>query len=76
MSHAREAELNRPGYQATLLETQLDSIALTLGKMRAKVKKDQVLTHMTSTERAELEAALARAESRLSQLHQALQSVH
>ena len=76
MPHVREAEPRRPGHQATLLETQLDSIALTLGKMRAKVKRDQVLEHMTSTERAELEAAVARAEDRLTELHQAVRTVH
>ncbi|MCY2952242.1 MAG: hypothetical protein NTU53_09735 [Planctomycetota bacterium] len=68
MTHSGEVAQDRPEHQATLLETQLDSIALMLGQMKAKVQKDQVLDHMTSTERAELQVALARAGGRLSEL--------
>ena len=68
MLTTRESAHHKPEHQATLLETQLDSIALTLGQMKAKVQRDQILDHLTSTERAELQAALARAGGRLTEL--------
>jgi hypothetical protein len=68
MPHSRELVQNGTEHQPTLLETQLDSISLMLGQMKAKVQRDQILDHMTSTERAELQASLARAEGRFSEL--------
>jgi hypothetical protein len=58
----------RSWHQATVMEAKLDSICLALGKMKATLQKAQVLDHMTEKERAELEAALARAEERLGEL--------
>lgn len=54
--------------QPTILETQLDSISLMLGQMRAKVDRVQMLEHITDQERLELEAALSRAENKLTEL--------
>ncbi len=68
MPHSRDLPQSRIEHQATLLETQLDSISLMLGQMKAKVQRDQVLAHMTEAERAELQASLARAEGRFSEL--------
>jgi len=57
-----------PEHQPTLLETQLDSIYLRLGNMKAQIQKAQILQHMTPSERAAVVAALARTEDRLSGL--------
>ena len=59
-------------HQPTILETQLDSICLTLGQMKTKLERAQLLEHITDKERAELEAALSRAEGKLTELSSAI----
>jgi hypothetical protein len=59
-------------HQPTILETQLDSICLVLGKMKVKLERAQLLEHITEKERAELEAALSRAEGKLTELSAAI----
>jgi hypothetical protein len=56
------------------METELDSICLALGKMKTKLRRGQTLDHLTDKERAELEAALARAEERLTELGSVIRS--
>lgn len=54
--HAGEA----PRPEPTMLETQLDSIALTLAKMKSKLRNQPLLDHLSRAERAELQMALSR----------------
>jgi hypothetical protein len=58
--------------QPTMLETQLDSICLLLGKMRHRVRDVGMLDHLTDTERRELDAALERARAQMNQLEQTI----
>ena len=55
-------------HQPTMLETQLDSICLLLGKMKSRVRSVDVLEHLTDAERRELDAALDRTRSKISEL--------
>ena len=55
-------------HSPTILETQLDSIALQLCRMKARVVKQDVLDHLTQSEREKLDAALSRAEQNLYRL--------
>lgn len=59
-------------HQPTILETQLDSICLVLGQMKSRLERAQLLEHITEKERAELEAALSRAEGKLTELSSAI----
>ena len=58
----------RSAHQPTIMETELDSITYLLGQMRAKVQRNGVLEHLTTTERCELQAALARVEGKMTEL--------
>ena len=51
--------------EPTLLETELDSIALTLTQMKLRLSRRPTLEHLTDLERAELDSALARVETRV-----------
>lgn len=51
--------------EPTLLETQLDSIALTLTKMKAKLSTAPSWEQLSVRERAELQVALSRVENRV-----------
>ena len=54
--------------EPTMLETQLDSIALSLAKMKSRLNQVDLLDHLTDAERAELETALHRVEDRVSEV--------
>ena len=58
--------------QPTMLETQLDSICLQLGKMRSRVRNLPMLDHMTESERQQLDAALERAKTRITELSECI----
>jgi hypothetical protein len=58
----------RSAHQPTMMEAELDSITYLLGQMRAKVQRNGVLEHLTTMERSELQAALARVEGRMTEL--------
>ena len=60
--------------EPTILETQLDSICLTLAKMKSRIHRVPMLDHMSETERAELTAALHRAQGKLAELDDAIKS--
>jgi len=60
--------------EPTLLETQLDSICLTLAKMKNRLHRVPMLDHMSEAERAELTAALHRAQGKLAELDNAIRS--
>ena len=60
--------------EPTILETQLDSICLTLAKMRNRIHQVPILDHMSEAERAELTAALQRAQGKLAELDNAIKS--
>ena len=59
-------------YQPTILETELDSICLVLGQMKAQLQRLQILEHLTDAEKSELQAALDRAEGRIVELKQVI----
>ena len=69
-------ELNTPslGNSPTLLETQLDSIALQLWRMKSRVENADLLDHLTESEREKLNAALDRAEENLHRLTESLRA--
>src|SRR5205814_1169421 len=54
--------------QPTILETELDSICLTLTQMAHRLNRAPLLDHMTGAERAELAAAVERVEKRVLKL--------
>jgi hypothetical protein len=60
--------------EPTILETQLDSICLTLTKMKNRLHQVPMLDHMSEAERAELTAALHRAQGKLAELDNAIRS--
>lgn len=60
--------------EPTILETQLDSICLTLAKMKNRIHRVPMLDHMSDAERAELTAALHRAQGKLAELDSAIKS--
>ena len=60
--------------EPTILETQLDSICLTLTKMKNRLHRVPMLDHMSEAERAELTAALHRAQGKLAELDNAIKS--
>jgi len=60
--------------EPTLLETQLDSICLTLTHMKNRLHRVPMLDHMSESERAELTAALHRAQGKLAELDDAIRS--
>jgi hypothetical protein len=60
--------------EPTILETQLDSICLTLAKMKSRIHRVPMLDHMSEAERAELTAALHRAQGKLAELDNAIKS--
>ncbi|HEV8606535.1 MAG TPA: hypothetical protein VGQ99_14270 [Tepidisphaeraceae bacterium] len=60
--------------EPTILETQLDSICLTLTHMRNRLHRVPMLDHMTEAERAELTAALHRAQGKLAELDNTIRS--
>ena len=60
--------------EPTILETQLDSICLTLTQMRNRLHRVPMLDHMSEAERAELTAALHRAQGKLAELDTAIRS--
>ena len=62
------------GNSPTLLETQLDSIALQLWRMKSRVDSADLLDHLTDSERVKLAAALERAEQNLHRLTESLRS--
>ena len=51
-----------------MLETQLDSIALSLAKMKSRLNQVDLLDHLSEAERIELETALHRVEDRVSEV--------
>ena len=55
-------------HSPTLIETQLDSIALQLCRIKYKVESDGLLDHLTEAEREKLNDALHRAEQNLHRL--------
>ena len=60
--------------EPTILETQLDSICLTLTHMKNRLHRVPMLDHMSEAERAELTAALHRAAGKLAELDNAIRS--
>ena len=60
--------------EPTILETQLDSICLTLAKMKNRLHRVPMLDHLSEVERAELTAALHRAQGKLAELDTAIRS--
>jgi hypothetical protein len=54
--------------EPTLLEAELDSISWTLTQMKTKLNREPLLEHLSETERAELAAALHRAQMKMSEL--------
>jgi hypothetical protein len=68
MTQTKDMSDHRLAHQPTIMETELDSITILLGQMRAKVQRNGLLEHLTSTERNELQAALARVEGRMTEL--------
>jgi hypothetical protein len=58
--------------EPTILETQLDSICLTLTHMRNRLHRVPMLDHMSESERAELAAALQRAQGKLAELDETI----
>lgn len=54
--------------EPTMLETQLDSIALSLAKMKSRLNQVDLVDHLTDAERAELQTALHRVENRVSEV--------
>jgi hypothetical protein len=60
--------------EPTILETQLDSICLTLAHMKNRLHRVPMLDHMSEAERAELAAALHRAQGKLAELDTAIRS--
>lgn len=64
--HAQPAIEARP--EPTMLETELDSMCLSLTKMKSRLRRMPLLEHMTEAERVQLSASLARAEARLFEL--------
>ena len=60
--------------EPTILETQLDSICLTLTHMKNRLHRVPMLDHMSEAERAELAAALHRAQGKLAELDSAIRS--
>ena len=60
--------------EPTILETELDSICLALAKMKNRIHRVPVLDHMSEAERAELTAALHRAQGKLNELDNAIKS--
>ena len=74
MTQMKDAVDHRAAHQPTIMETELDSITILLGQMRAKVQRHGLLDHLTSTERQELQAALARVEDRMSELGEVIRA--
>ena len=60
--------------EPTILETQLDSICLTLAHMNSRLHRVPMLDHMSEAERVELTAALHRAQGKLAELDSAIKS--
>jgi hypothetical protein len=60
--------------EPTILETELDSICLTLTKMKNRIHRVPMLDHMSDAERAELTAALHRAQGKLAELDNAIKA--
>jgi hypothetical protein len=58
--------------EPTILETQLDSISLTLTHMKNRLHRVPMLDHMSEAERAELTAALQRAQGKLAELDETI----
>ena len=54
--------------QPTILETELDSICLTLTQMTQRLNRAPLLDHLTDAERAELAAAVERVEKKVLKL--------
>lgn len=54
--------------EPTLLETQLDSIALALTKMKSRLHRVPVLEHLSDAERAELHVALTRVKHQVAEV--------
>jgi hypothetical protein len=74
MTQVKENAEQRTEHQPTIMETELDSITLLLGQMRAKVQRNSLLDHLTSVERSELQAALARVEGKMTELGEVIRS--
>lgn len=62
---ASASSASRAAAEPTMLETQLDSIALTLTKMKAKLSTAPSWDQLSTRERAELAVALSRVENRV-----------
>jgi hypothetical protein len=60
--------------EPTILETELDSICLTLSHMKKRLHRVPMLEHISESERAELTAALQRAQGKLAELDSAIRS--
>jgi hypothetical protein len=56
----------------TILEMQLEQICLTLNRMKKRLHRVPMLDHMSEAERAELTAALHRAQGKLAELDNAI----
>ena len=69
-----QASSSTAACEPTILETELDSICLTLTKMKNRIHRVPVLDHMSEAERAELTAALHRAQGKLAELDNAIKS--
>ncbi len=65
-THATTDARTRPA--PTLLETELDSISLSLAKMNARLREGEVRDQLSDSEMAELGAALERARHRMAEL--------
>ena len=70
--YAHPAMEARP--EPTMLETELDSMCLSLTKMKTRLRRMPLLEHMTEAERVQLSASLARAEARLFELSAIIRS--
>jgi len=68
------ADSSTAACEPTILETELDSICLALAKMKNRIHRVPVLDHMSEAERAELTAALHRAQGKLAELDDAIRS--
>ena|SRR5688572_18675213 len=64
-SASASVSASRSAAEPTMLETQLDSIALTLTKMKAKLSTTPSWDQLSTRERAELAVALSRVENRV-----------
>ena len=54
--------------EPTLLETELDSICMTLSRMKSRLHRVPMLDHLSDSERNELHAALLRAQDKMQEL--------